>query len=117
MRFEPCGWSGETSKLRRKWCELQAGSLLLPCPLLRRVSRTAEVLTCVGRLGWQLPKFRTWGSISIGRAMIHDDSIVLTPLTPAMIQVNAVDIFAGFTGFLRTVGSINNLAVYRGLRA
>jgi len=33
-----------------------------------------------------------------------------------MIQVNPVDIFAGITGFLRTVGSINNLAAYRGLR-
>ncbi|PYU44580.1 MAG: hypothetical protein DMG53_16200, partial [Acidobacteria bacterium] len=81
------------------------------------LSRTAEMLPCVGRLGCQLPKSRTWGPISISRAMIHDDSIVLTPLTPAMIQVNPVDIFAGFTGFLRTLDSINNFAAYRGLRA
>src|SRR5436190_23091051 len=39
-------------------------------------------LTCVGRLGCQLPKFRTCGPISVARSMIHDNSIVLTPLTP-----------------------------------
>src|SRR5437667_2775436 len=99
MLFAQCVWSEEASKSRRK-NSVNSNSIHLKserftsCETLPHPPRIASLpcfAPCFSNGGnvdlcWpfrvQLPKFRTCAPISIARSMIHDNSIVLTPLTP-----------------------------------